>query len=539
MDFNAQQQAVITEMVDGDGNLLVQSYAGTGKTTVTTTGARGMPGQVLLCAFGVQTRDDLKAKMEGTDTLVRTTHQLGFRVAAQRLGSKVMGDDPEAKGWKIAEEVCADPQNRKHTRWVYKAASFAKNAGLRGANIRPMLLPIIEDSGAPFDTDFQPKDMEELVWRCLKRAKEQKEYLDYDDMVWLPYVYNLVPKNKYAAVLVDELQDLNTPQAWLVEQLCAPKKYGGRLIGVGDEYQWLYGFRGAGGAMQRFRELGAKELSMPVSFRCARAIVQYARQYVPMFEAAPGAPEGEVVHVPVPAGRKGQPADRAFAAAKMVDPRVGDAILSRTNAPLLPTAVRLLHKGMPVAIAGRDLGDALKGLIERSRAQSPIDLRNWITRYKNKLEVVFKSETARATKRDQADALDAVAEISRDMFTLQQDIDRLFQKPKGQHVLLSTVHRAKGLEWDRVWLVEPSFVDPSGEEMGSANMCIRYVACTRAKTVLFLVGDMTSTEDDEKARAGGTRIATDLDELSGCERLDRQIDEQRERIADSRAGRRR
>jgi len=81
-------------------------------------------------------------------------------------------------------------------------------------------------------------------------------------------------------------------------------------------------------------------------------------------------------------------------------------------------------------------------------------------------------------------------------------IDELFSKETGK-VCLSTVHRAKGLEWDRVFFLDEHLVpsywtlralkkDPERFEwMAQEEQNIRYVAVTRAKNELIYVNSET------------------------------------------------
>jgi superfamily I DNA/RNA helicase len=84
-----------------------------------------------------------------------------------------------------------------------------------------------------------------------------------------------------------------------------------------------------------------------------------------------------------------------------------------------------------------------------------------------------------------AEGVRSVSEIEARLSELFQDSDG-FSKPA---VVLSSVHKAKGLEWNRVHLLSKTFKhsDGVGEE---AN--IYYVAVTRAKNTLVFVSDERS-----------------------------------------------
>jgi superfamily I DNA/RNA helicase len=67
--------------------------------------------------------------------------------------------------------------------------------------------------------------------------------------------------------------------------------------------------------------------------------------------------------------------------------------------------------------------------------------------------------------------------------------DKGFNKPT---VVLSSVHKAKGLEWNRVFLISKTFRVTKGEDE-EAN--IYYVAVTRAKQELVFVSEDKPTDN--------------------------------------------
>lgn len=161
------------------------------------------------------------------------------------------------------------------------------------------------------------------------------------------YVYDLTIEgthNFYAnGILVHNCQDMGPAQLLLATGLAR-----GRVCVVGDDRQAIYGFRGAdSGSVDRLKaELKAEELGLTTTYRCAKAIVADAARYVPDFQASPTAPDGLV---------------RGLAIEKLDDDvRVGDAILSRLNAPLVSRCLALLRRGVPARVEGRDVAAKLR-----------------------------------------------------------------------------------------------------------------------------------------------------------------------------------
>jgi superfamily I DNA/RNA helicase len=252
-------------------------------------------------------------------------------------------------------------------------------------------------------------------------------------------------------VVVDETQDMNAPQLEMIQRLV---RKGGRVVVVGDEFQAIYGFRGAvQDGMRIMRQaLAARTLPMTVTRRCGKAIVALAQLTVADYKAADDAPEGEVV---------------ACDQVQLLDKvKVGDAILSRINAPLMSVCLQLLKRGTPARIEGKDIGKQLLGIVKKLNAKSVPDffkrLSRWEDKQLSRLKNAKNNEAKCAAVRDTRETLEAVAEGCASVAEIADRILSLFQdsdKPEGQKpaVVLSSVHKAKGLEWDRTFMLGWTF----------------------------------------------------------------------------------
>jgi hypothetical protein len=270
-------------------------------------------------------------------------------------------------------------------------------------------------------------------------------------------------------VFVDETQDLNRCQVELALRACAP---GGRICAVGDDRQAIYAWRGADpeAVPRMIDRLDAKVLPLSVTYRCARQIVKVANEIVPDLEAAPGAAEGLVANATE---------DRLKREA-----RPGDFILSRTNAPLVGLCLSFLAEGRPATVAGRDVGAGLTNLIRKSRARSVPELCAWVDDWaKQEAKRLEQKGKDRSGPKDKADCVRKLAEGARSVDEVLNTIQTLFSdKDDGSRIVLSTTHRAKGLERDRAWVLRDTYRRNSTEEEN-----LWYVAVTRAKRELLLV----------------------------------------------------
>jgi superfamily I DNA/RNA helicase len=285
---------------------------------------------------------------------------------------------------------------------------------------------------------------------------------------------------------VDEAQDTNASRRALALRML---KRGGRLVAVGDRHQAIYGFTGADAdALDLIaKAVNAVEMPLTVTYRCPKSVVKYAQNWVSHITAHESAPEGSVVQVPL--------------GTSLLDiVKQGDSVLCRFNAPLVKYAYALISKGIPTKIEGRDIGAGLKALARRWKVKS-------FSTFLTRLEDYAERETAKFRAKEQESRAVAIEdkveclklliarinEVSPNCLspieTLCAEIDNIFnENVSGDVVLLSSIHKSKGREWDRVYWLQtgPSkWARKEWEIQQEDNLC--YVAATRAKAELLLI----------------------------------------------------
>lgn len=345
----------------------------------------------------------------------------------------------------------------------------------------------------------------ELIPRVLDRCKDVTKdgCIDYDDMIWLPVVLDL-PVFRFDLLLVDEAQDLNRCQQELA------KRAGRRLILCGDPRQAIYGFAGADSeSMPRLnRELtataaGCVTLPLTVTRRCGKAIVAEAVRIVKDFSAHESNGEGKVTlsKYPQQPGRDFRDPPVTIPDSETYLPMVadGDMIVCRSNAPLTKQCLKFLRMGRRARIQGRSVGQGIISLITKLKAETVPDLIG-------KLDAWLREETAKEQAKanpDEAkierlnDRYDSVMCFTegatgtvRDVITKVESV--FVDDPTVQMapILLSSVHRAKGLECRRVFFLDPAVMPrrrrmPEWQRVQEDNL--RYVAITRAIEELVYV----------------------------------------------------
>lgn len=477
VNWSDEQKAIFQWFACGAGNLVVQARAGTGKTTTIKEAFAHAPetGKLLYAVFNKKNQREAAEKITDARVEVKTLHSLGFFFIKQVWRNAKPEDAVEADRLlavdpTLPEEVAAQ---------VLRLVGFLKNL----TTTVPELNVAIDIADArnitvsdDMERDFPVAKLATLAIAVLNQSliQDRADRVSFNDMVWLPVAAGWV-KPTFSLVVVDEAQDMNMPQLMMAERAC---KRGGRICIVGDDRQAIYGFRGAAtdGMHLMKQRLNAAQLGLTVTYRCPRSVVAIAQDMVADYSAAPSAPEGEVVDMGL------------SEAVKTLT--VGDAVLSRLNAPLMGIALSLLRNGIPARIEGRDIGKQLVGMVRKLRAKSVPDFLKKLSSWGEKqtariLAAGGRHQTAKLeTVNDQVLTLSTVAQDCTSVADIEAKITNLFEDSDSARkpaVVCSSVHKAKGLEWDKVVLVSDTFRTKNGEGE-EAN--IYYVAVTRAKKTL-------------------------------------------------------
>lgn len=470
--WSKYQQAVIDEARDGMGHAVVVARAGSGKTTTIMGAVEAIRGnkEILLCAFNKSIQEELADRAPGNCD-VKTLHSLGLQAVKQAWGRGTRIDDKRTE--RFCKKLLPRREDFDAMIAVRKLVGFGKNLWAKS----------VEDLyriSIAFDVtcELEPYRMCELAWQVMEMARENDGCVDFDDMIWLPCVEHMQLPG-WDVVFVDETQDLNACQLELAKKA---SRGSGKIIAVGDDRQAIYQFRGADAeAMPRMiEELNATVLPLSVTYRCAKSIVRMAQQIVPDLEAYEGAEEGETFSCT--RGRA------------MREAQAGDFILSRTNAPIMSMCLKFLKRGVRARIQGRDVGKSIMTLVRKSKMDDVPGLCEYLVTYRNnelnRLTAAGGDERAIDALYDKVDTIIALTEGLTTTSELEGRINRLFADSGDGQIMLSSVHKAKGLESERVWTLADTFRGGKTEEDN-----IKYVAITRAKKQLASV---YKDEDDNE-----------------------------------------
>jgi superfamily I DNA/RNA helicase len=433
-------------------NLLVTARAGTGKTTTILHAIEVAPEEpILLAAFNKRIQEEMAGRLMNPRAEAMTLHALGYRSLRQEIGYVRTCSGYERQEW-LAQQVCGGlPFGAK--RLVAKLVTKARE-------IEPLTATVESLVTMAYAYDIVPRPSEGLsveqvavaTLRAMKVAATEDPRvtgIDYADMIFLPLVNDWV-RPHYMLGVVDEAQDMSLAQLGLFSRLMKPE---GRIVIVGDDRQAIYGFRGVDSAnMHNLKvQLDAQELNLPRTYRCPKLVVAIAQQLVPDFEVDESAPDGYV--------------DSLKGMTQLVEAAsADDFILSRKNAPLVRVALACLRAGKPARIQGRDIGQMLKTLVRKIAVGNAsysipmfiMRLRGYeekqIERLKQAKKLTMVDELV-----DKCDTLYWLAKDSKSVPALLTNIDNLFTDEPGETIICSSVHKAKGLEADTVFLLMSSF----------------------------------------------------------------------------------
>lgn len=519
--WSAHQEAVFHAALRTQRHLVVEALAGSGKTTTIEELVRRLleqtPGiRILCCAFNVRIRDELKARMPaGADVL--TLNGLGY--AAIRARWKGVTVNPKRTRELVERAVPRDVTRDDRSR-VERLCRLAKSWVVDGdADLRQLMhehdLGIEWDNypalgSAPGDWS-QPDRYDEShlfgwVRQVLHLSRQESGKVDFDDQVYIPAASEW-STGSYDVVLIDETQDLSRGQIRLALRAL---RRGGRVVAVGDRHQAIYGFRGADSEsmvrlVEALRQTSASVEVLPLSvcYRCARTILDEARAMVPEIEAAPGAVEGVV---------RSSSAARLYQGMERGELREGSYVLSRTNAPLVPLCLYALQCGIRATIQGKDIGRALAALLRRADRDDVREamawLREWVNAESARLEAAGQTDAVEGL-RDRFACVAALSQGCRVVDEVLRRIDALFCDDGGPRLIFSSVHKAKGLEADTVYLLADTFFHKRGDPREERNLY--YVAVTRARRELVLV------DGAPRARVVASILADDDCDAGDCE----------------------
>ncbi len=348
-----------------------------------------------------------------------------------------------------------------------------------------------------------PKDLMLRVYREYERRKVDQGYVDFEDLIELAIrLFDADEgaltqvRERYRAFTVDEYQDVNLLQQTLLDRWLGDRD---ELCAVGDDYQSIYAFTGASpehllAMPARFPH--AEVIRLEDNYRSTPEVLEFANRLVPRLGGA------EKILRPTRAEGP-EPITRSFStpeleAAFVVEriralhdegvPHEEMAILFRTNARSADYEEALSEAGIPSQGAALLARDAAKQLLKALRGRPVSDVPK-IAREQGLLEVVPDRLGEREVTRqnDLARLVRLAADHGEGSAAeFVAHLEEHFGSQAGRGVHLLTYHRAKGLEYEAVFLPRleerelPSKLSKTADALAEERRLL-YVGITRAK----------------------------------------------------------
>jgi DNA helicase-2/ATP-dependent DNA helicase PcrA len=467
------------------GPVCILAGAGTGKTRAIThriaamvQGGTAAPDQILAVTFTTRAAGEMRGRLRGLGVervQARTFHSAALRqlryfwprLSRGPLPTIVESKLPSIRAAAARVRVHLDPAGQRDVaseiEWA-KAAQVATDSYAEGAAAAgrepPLDLATVQKLFAAYDEINEERNQFDFEDLLVMSAYAIEQHRDIAAQV----------REQYRHFVVDEYQDVNPLQQRLLEAWLGDRD---SLCVVGDPNQTIYSFTGATASyLTDFprRWPGATVVRLVRDYRSTKQVVELANRLTPgttLLAQAGNGPE------PTTTPYDDEPAEAAGVVARIKAlqrdgvPLREMAILYRVNAQSEVYEAALAAAGLPYLVRGGarffDRPEVREG-IQRIRASlraanppEPQPLPDLVT----ELIGVAPEPPAGAVARERWESLRALVGLAEEMASasLSEFADELAAREEAQHappvegVTLASLHAAKGLEWDAVFVV--------------------------------------------------------------------------------------
>lgn len=549
-----EQEEIFAFFNDKDENGIIDAVAGSGKTSTLIEGIKHLPidKKILFCAFNkkIQTEISQKVQKFSRPVIVKTTYALGLNILVMNDKKFAQSKVEEDKYYKILSRYLSK-ENLNDTKQIQIQEAFFK---LKETFNKKKKSKINDEFSNPGDfSTYQKDDIEELSFYEIadsnfkkllslsrltlsyNKGKEgitkvanyygldidlncdtelecyttiislvikegidvakENQIIDYADMIFLPDVFNYTSFGKYDIIFIDECQDLSNAQLKIVMKY--HKKNGGRVFAVGDPFQSIYGFAGASPkSFNNIKKLIKPKLfNLTNCFRCSQNIVSLAKEIREDISTT-NTSEGSTTRI------------EFNDVLKIVKNK--DFILSRFNKDIVLTFFKLISIGKSCKILGKE--EILQEIIDFVPSKFH-KRRDFYEELIENVELIFNSYKKKffdnETKVTMFEGIRDVIIFSyhhikdAETFTdLINALRRLFSNENDDSIILSSIHKSKGLEAKNVFILNYDslpFIPTKGKVQDwqiYQEKCLKYVAITRAEVNLFQVSPIPKSEAD-------------------------------------------
>lgn len=498
--YSEEQKDIFEYVEKGLLNVSVQAVAGAGKTTTLVECIRRLPRdkRILVLAHNRLAKDTLKERIGDTENvMIYTIHGLSWRLFTEYFGEtpNIVEDKYRIYINHHIAEVAGTEYKvlSKLKKMMYKSNVFELVDKAR-YNLKQSEKEIKKLAIKKYGLNLIANEAR-VVSDILKWGMENRETVDYQDMLSFPYEFGYFTK-KYLAdyVFLDEAQDASLAQQNVISRCF---KRNTRFIYFGDKDQSINNW--CGSDTEAFEHLEdkdtfgreAKEFPLTTNYRCGTDIIEYAKAYTNNnIHAREGAPKGEVN------------VDVSLSAVKD-----GDMILCRNIAPLMNVYRWGVSNGKKMYFRGTELGRTLRNQVDAAGGDT---IEEVINNLKQSLIAIWNYQTEKMGVDEQEsmyspqvisllDTIRTMESLPKSVTSkqmLDSFIKDMFLDEEQNGIQLATIHRAKGLEADNIFVICPSLIPSAMAKLPwqqEEEKHLLYVMATRPKLSLNFV-----TEKDAK-----------------------------------------
>jgi DNA helicase II / ATP-dependent DNA helicase PcrA len=554
------------------GPVCVLAGAGTGKTRavahrIAYLAATGQadPARVLAVTFTTRAAGELRGRLRrlgelapdaGLDKVqARTFHSAALRQLTHFWPATVGGSAPQVLESKIGLVAEAARRLRVSAGLPELRDAAAEIEWAKVTQVRPDDFPAASAKAGrtpPLDATTMAR-----VYAAYEDLRTERHVVDFESVLELtagivaeyPAAARSV-RDRYTWFVVDEYQDVNPLQKLLLDMWL-----GGRdeICVVGDPRQTIYSFTGATPAY--LTGFPAEFPAAPVirlvrNYRSTPQVVTLANKLVAgtsagqgqlVAQRAPG-PAAQLTEYPDEPAEAASVARQARSLIKAGIPAGEIAVLVRTNAQTQGLEQALATAGVPFQLRGaerffdRDEVRQAVGLLRAAArsASAPEDPAAEIRPILASIGLTPQPPGGRGTARERWESLEALAQLAADFFAANPDagLDGLAAElavrtaighvPAMAGITVASLHAAKGLEWQAVFL--PGLTDgivpiiyAQSEEAIEEERRLLYVGVTRARERLYLSWALARTSGGRRTRKP-SRFLTELTPGRAAER---------------------
>lgn len=497
----SEQEAALAQALTGT-SFKVIAYAGAGKTTTLKlisdekkrAAVRGNPRGLYL-AFNKAIATEAQASFP-SHVDCRTFHSLAFRHVQRSITQKL--SLPRLSPARMAKDLGLQPitlRKQVDGRFEFSRISPTNQASMITAGLS-QFCQTHASYPAPRHLDLpdwlHPDDAEQLQEHLYPHLESRwlqscdpNHHAGIGHEIYLKLWALNKPVIPADFVLFDEAQDADPLMLGILLNQTQTQ-----VIYVGDAHQQIYEWRGATNAM---KALPLPDTRLTRSFRFGEGIASVANTLLTEL--------GETVPL------EGNPMQRSQVDLTK-DCAFKNAILCRTNASAILRLIAGLRQGHKIALQAdhsrllrfADAAEKLKYGKQVTNVPELAYFNNW-------REVMEFIES-----RDGSDIKSMVKLVDEYGSKKLKNALNALSEAKDADYVISTAHKAKGLEWQNVQL-DTDFnyeIDNKHVKVSSEELRLLYVACTRAKSTLNMHGIQDLIARLQKNHAEDARITEKL-----------------------------